>query len=31
MDVLAMREATKFARKYVIEHGPIVMEAGTYR
>jgi len=31
MDVLAMREATKFARKYASENGPIVMEAATYR
>jgi len=32
MDVLAMREATSFARKYVTDgRGPLVMEAATYR
>lgn len=31
MDVLAVREATRFARNYVIEHGPVVMETFTYR
>jgi len=32
MDVLAMREVTKFARKYCTEgNGPLVLEAATYR
>lgn len=31
MDVLAVRNATEFARQYVLEHGPIVMEVHTYR
>jgi len=31
MDVLGVREATRFARKYTLEHGPIVMEMVTYR
>lgn len=31
MDVLAVKSATQFARKYVTEKGPIVMEVFTYR
>merc|ERR1719327_746298 len=31
MNVLAVREATKFVRAYAVEHGPIVVEMDTYR
>lgn len=31
MDVLAMKQATAWARKYVLEHGPLCFEADTYR
>lgn len=31
MDVLAVREATKFAREYAVKNGPIMMEFKTYR
>lgn len=31
MDVLAVREATKFAKDYAINEGPVVMELKTYR
>merc|ERR1711881_451950 len=31
MDVLAVREATKFAKEFAVENGPIVMEMVTYR
>ena len=31
MDILAVREATKWAREYALEHGPIMMEMKTYR
>ena len=31
MDVLAVKNATAFAKKYVLEHGPIVIEMDTYR
>lgn len=31
MDVLAVRAATEFARNYVTNHGPLVMETFTYR
>lgn len=31
MDVLAVREATKFAKEYAINEGPVVMELKTYR
>lgn len=31
MDVLAVKEATRFAREYALEQGPIVMEVETYR
>lgn len=28
---MAVREATKFARDYALEHGPVMMEMKTYR
>ena len=31
MNVLNVREATRFAKAHVLEHGPIVMEMDTYR
>ncbi|CAG5117820.1 unnamed protein product [Candidula unifasciata] len=31
MDVLAVKEATRFAKDYVLKHGPILIEAATYR
>ncbi|GAB4815170.1 hypothetical protein N2152v2_002216 [Parachlorella kessleri] len=31
MDVLAVKKATEFARKYVLESGPIILEMDTYR
>jgi len=31
MDVLAVREATRFAKEYVLKNGPIVIDAATYR
>jgi pyruvate dehydrogenase E1 component alpha subunit len=31
MDVLGVREATRFARSYALKNGPIVMEMMTYR
>jgi pyruvate dehydrogenase E1 component alpha subunit len=31
MNVLAVREATRFAKAHALEHGPIVMEMDTYR
>lgn len=31
MDVLGVREATRFARDFVLKNGPIVMEMVTYR
>ncbi|ESO98032.1 hypothetical protein LOTGIDRAFT_201812 [Lottia gigantea] len=31
MDVLAVRECTKFARDFVLKNGPILIEASTYR
>lgn len=31
MDVMAVKRATEFAIKYVVENGPIVMEVTTYR
>jgi pyruvate dehydrogenase E1 component alpha subunit len=31
MDVLAVREACRFAKNYSLEHGPLVLEMVTYR
>ncbi|CAO1403370.1 unnamed protein product [Diamesa tonsa] len=31
MDVLAVREGTRFAIDYALKHGPIVLETATYR
>jgi pyruvate dehydrogenase E1 component alpha subunit len=31
MNVLSVREATRFAKAHALEHGPIVMEMDTYR
>ena len=31
MDILAVKEATTFAKNYVLENGPIIMELKTYR
>ena len=31
MDILAVKEATTFAKNYVLENGPIMMELKTYR
>lgn len=31
MDVLAIREATKFCREYALKNGPVLIEAATYR
>jgi pyruvate dehydrogenase E1 component alpha subunit len=31
MDVLAVKKGFQFARQYALEHGPIVVEAATYR
>lgn len=31
MDIFAVREATRYAKEWAIEHGPVVMELGTYR
>jgi len=31
MDVLAVKEASQFAKDYVLNHGPLVMELVTYR
>lgn len=31
MDVLAVKKATEWAKAYVLENGPLVMEADTYR
>ncbi|XP_078492692.1 pyruvate dehydrogenase E1 component subunit alpha, mitochondrial-like [Ciona intestinalis] len=31
MDVLAVREATRFAKEYAVKEGPILMELVTYR
>lgn len=31
MDVLAVREATRFARRYALKQGPILLECVTYR
>ena len=31
MDVLAMKETTRFAKDYVLKNGPIVIDCATYR
>ena len=31
MDVLAVKEATKIAKEFALNHGPILFEAATYR
>ncbi|RUS92032.1 hypothetical protein EGW08_000245 [Elysia chlorotica] len=31
MDVLAVKEATRFAKDYVLKNGPILLETATYR
>ena len=31
MDVLAVKEATKFAKEFALNHDPILIEAATYR
>jgi pyruvate dehydrogenase E1 component alpha subunit len=31
MDVLAVREAAKWARKFALENGPVILEMNTYR
>lgn len=31
MDVMAVREAFRWARKWVLEHGPLILELQTYR
>lgn len=31
MDVLAVREATRFAKDYVLKNGPLLIECATYR
>lgn len=31
MDVLAVKQVTAFAKKYALEHGPIILELDTYR
>eukprot|EP00882_Tetradesmus_deserticola_P002423 GHRQ01002584.1.p1 GENE.GHRQ01002584.1~~GHRQ01002584.1.p1 ORF type:complete len:437 (+),score=173.61 GHRQ01002584.1:131-1312(+) len=31
MDVLAVKHSMEFAKKYALEHGPIIMEMDTYR
>ena len=31
MDIVAVREATKFAKEYVLKNGPIMLELKTYR
>ena len=31
MDVLAVKEATKFPKEFALNHGPILIEAATYR
>lgn len=31
MDVLAVKEATRFCKDYALKNGPILIEAATYR
>jgi pyruvate dehydrogenase E1 component alpha subunit len=31
MDVLAMKQATTWAKQFVLENGPLILEADTYR
>ena len=31
MDVLAVKQVTAYAKKYALEHGPIILELDTYR
>ncbi|XP_052263804.1 probable pyruvate dehydrogenase E1 component subunit alpha, mitochondrial [Dreissena polymorpha] len=31
MDVLAVKECTRFAKEYALQHGPLVIECDTYR
>jgi pyruvate dehydrogenase E1 component alpha subunit len=31
MDVLAVKQVVSFAKKYALEHGPIILELDTYR
>jgi len=31
MDIIAVREATKFAKEFVLKNGPIMIEFKTYR
>jgi pyruvate dehydrogenase E1 component alpha subunit len=31
MDILGVKEATRFAREYALKNGPIVLEMATYR
>lgn len=31
MDVLAVKNATQFAKKYALENGPLILEMDTYR
>ena len=31
MDVLAVREGTRFAKDYALKNGPILIEVATYR
>lgn len=31
MDVLAVKQITKFAKQYALENGPIILELDTYR
>ncbi|KAH3889117.1 hypothetical protein DPMN_013166 [Dreissena polymorpha] len=31
MDVLAVKECTRFAKEYALQHGPVVIDCSTYR
>jgi TPP-dependent pyruvate/acetoin dehydrogenase alpha subunit len=31
MDALAVKQVVSFAKKYVLEHGPMILELDTYR